>query len=189
MTYIKDYTQNEITPISKKYPTLFIESELGNIVQIDGEHSAGVAYLINVKNSEMDVDFWKIEKGILAQGHGFKSYAAYDFALEHPEYQGILPIYQSELANEDVYEKDYETFNSLHEQVHESLLEELHEQGYSLEDEEVNDIFQGLVDSTRAYVFEAIDWQYASSFIDEKDWSEDIRLAFKKIEKISLVNN
>lgn len=77
----------------------------------------------------------------------------------------------------------------MHEQVHEALLEELHEQGYSLEDEEVNDIFQELVDSTRAYVFEAIDWQYASSSIDEEDWSEDISLAFKKNEKISLVNN
>lgn len=88
MTYIKDYTQNGITSISKKYPTLFVESELTNIVQIVGEHCAGGAYLINVKNSEMDVDFWKIKKDILVQGHGFKSYAAYDFALEHSEYQG-----------------------------------------------------------------------------------------------------
>lgn len=182
MTYRKDYAQNDIAPISIKFPSIFIESELNNIVCINGEHGAGMAHLVNFYNSEVDQDFWEISKGVLAQGSGYKSFAAYDFALEHPEYQDVLPIYQSELASEDVYEKDYETFTSLRNQVHKALLEELQEQGFDVENEDVNNIFQDIVDSTRAYVFEAIDWQFASSFIDETDWSEDIKCAFKKFE-------
>ena len=180
MTYLKEYAKSGIAQHSSKYPYLFTGSELTNIVQIDGEDNAGVAFLVNIKNSEVDQDLWKIEKGNLAQGFGFKSYSAYDFALEYPEYQDVLPIYQSELASEDIYEKDYETFNSLHRLVQERLLEELHVQGFEIKNEEDEENFQELVDSSRAWIFETLDWQYASTLISETDWSEDVESLFKK---------